>query len=354
VKRPPRCGCAGPRARRRDGGVALIAVLMFVFLSVSAAVLFLQRSTFNTLAIGNRDNAARAEALARGGVRLATALLIEDRALEEAASFEADSLRDGWAQTRLAPLELPEGDTLRLTIEDAGARLNLNALFKDGAPVSDDARVYLEALLQRTLDALPPPENPGEQRALDAAELADNLIDYVDADSELVKGGDEDETYLARHPPMRAANRALLSVDELRAVEGFDAQLVDALRPYVTVFPWATANTAINPNTAPPWVLALLYTGSSGDYRFVTEEEVRSLLEAREGGSLLCAADADDARCTSLNELLPEGAFPPPSFTADVFVVESEARAGDAVRTAVAVVDRSELAKPTLLAIEVR
>ena len=339
---------------RRSAGVALITVLVFVFLAISAAVLFLQRSTFNTLAIGNRDNAARAEALARGGVRLATALLLEDRAREEAASFRADSLRDSWAQARLAPLELPDGDALQLTIEDAGARLNLNALFEDGAPLSDDARVFLEALLQKTIEDLPAPEDPRERRERDALELAENLIDYIDADRERVKGGDEDEPYLERRPPTRAANRALLSFEELGAVEGFDPVLVDALRPYVTVFPWASDNTGINPNTAPPWVLALLYTGTSGDFRFVREEEVRSLLEAREGGSLLCAADADDARCTSLNELLPEGVFPPPSFTADVFVVESEARAGDAVRTAVAVIDRSELAKPQLLAIQMR
>jgi general secretion pathway protein K len=341
-------------AARRDAGVALIAVLVFVFLAVSAAVLFLQRTTFNTLAIGNHDNAARAEALARGGVRLATALLIEDRLQEEAAEFEADSLADAWARVRVAPLELPGGDALRLTIEDSGARLNLNALFKDGAPVSEEVHQFLVALLQKVIDGLPPPTDPRERRERAPEELAENLMDYVDADRERRSGGDEDEPYLERRPPSRAANRALLSIDELAAVEGFDGALVDALSPYLTVFPWAGDNRGINPNTAPPWVLALLYTGTSGDYRFVREEEVRRILEAREGGSLLCAADADDARCTSLAEILPDGVFPSPSYAADVFRVEAEARAGDAVRTVQAVIDRSELAEPKLLAIQTR
>ena len=121
--------------RRRESGVALIAVLLFVALAVSAIVLYLQRATFNSLAIRNHDNAARAEALARGGVRLATALLIDDAAREAASEFRADSLRDAWATARLAPIVLPDGTSVRLTIEDAGSRLNLNALFKDGTAV---------------------------------------------------------------------------------------------------------------------------------------------------------------------------------------------------------------------------
>jgi type II secretory pathway component PulK len=201
---------------------------------------------------------------------------------------------------------------------------------------------------------LPTPKDIRDRRERAPEDLADNLIDYVDADHERAKGGDEDEPYLKRRPPSRAANRPLLSVDELGAIEGFDPELVDALRPYVTVFPWANDNLGINPNTAPPWVLALLYTGTTGNYRFVHEDEIRRLLETRESGTLLCAADADDARCSSIAEILPDGIFPPPRFAADVFMVEAEARAGDAVRTVSAVVDRKVLAKPKLLALQTR
>jgi type II secretory pathway component PulK len=341
-------------ARRREHGVALIAVLVFVFLAVSAAALFLQRTVFNERAIGNHDNAARAEALARGGVRLAMALVIDDRVREQQREFRAESLRDPWALARLAPVDFEDGTRLRLTIEDAGARLNLNALFKDGAPADSATETYLVALLERWIEELERsggPADPSQRRAYDAEELAHNLMDYVDADSERVKGGDEDEPYLERRPPQRAANRALLSLDELGAVEGFDAALVETLRPYVDVYPWAGSNTGINPNTAPPWVLALLYTGTSGDYRFATEDEVRRILEAREGGSLLCADEANDASCTPLRSVLTDGVYPLPSFEADVFRVTAEAEAGDTQRSASAVIDRSEPAKPRLLAI---
>lgn len=344
-------------ARRRQSGVALIAVLVFVFLVVSASALFLQRTAFNERAIGNHDAAARAEALARGGVRLAMALVIDDRVREQRSEFRAESLRDAWAQARLAPLDFADGTTLRLTIEDAGSRLNLNALFQDGSPADPATETYLIALLERAIEELEQtagPADPGERRDYDAEELAHNLMDYVDADSERVKGGDEDEAYLARRPPQRAANRALLSVDELGAVEGFDAALVEILRPYVGVHPWAGSNTGINPNTAPPWVLALLYTGTSGAYRLAGEDEVRRILEAREGGSLLCADEANDASCTPLRSVLADGVYPTPSFEADVFLVTAEARSGDTQRTVSAVIDRSELAKPKLLAIGTR
>ena len=43
------------------------------------------------------------------------------------------------------------------------------------------------------------------------------------------------DVYQRRDPPQRAANTPLLSLDQLRVVEGFDTPLAEALRPYVTV-----------------------------------------------------------------------------------------------------------------------
>ncbi|MBM4384019.1 MAG: type II secretion system minor pseudopilin GspK [Deltaproteobacteria bacterium] len=335
--------------RRGERGVALIAVLVFVAVAISAVVLFVQRSTYNVLAINNHDASARAEALARGGVRLAQALLIDDRVREDEADFRADSLADDWARARAAPITLPNGDALVLAIEDSGSRLNLNALFADGAAKDAATETYLLALMEKAIDELP---EAAEKHAYDPEELAHALMDYIDQDEERTKGGTEDDTYLARRPPSRAANRALLSVDELGAVEGFDAALVEVLRPYITVFPYQGENAGINPNTAPPWVLALLYTGTSGHFRLVDESEVRRILEVREGGALLCADEANAPGCTPLRSVLPDGVFPAPSFESDVFMVTAEAQSGATVRTVTAVVDRSELGDPKLLAIQ--
>jgi general secretion pathway protein K len=142
-----------------------------------------------------------------------------------------------------------------------------------------------------------------------------------------------------------------LSVDELALVEGFDAALVEALRPYVSVLPLRA--DGINVNTAPPWVLALLYTGTSGAYAFVEEEDVRRILETRESGALFCADEANQAGCTPVREVLPDTVYPPLSFTSDVFYVRAEAQYGSAIRSVDAVVDRRNPAQPALLAIRV-
>lgn len=335
--------------RRRSRGVVLIAVLFILLLAISAVTLFLRRAAIDGRLIGNQDYSARAEGLARGGVRLAMALVIEDRLAEEQRAFRVDALDDAWAQARATDLNTPDGGTLRLTIEDAGARLDLNALFDKGAPKDPATEPYLIALLTKIAQEIP---ETAEQHDYDPEELAHNLIDYVDADEEKVKGGAEDEPYQERDPPSKPANRALLSVDELGLVEGFDAALVEALRPYVSVFPIHA--DGINVNTAPPWVLALLYTGTSGAYELVSEDDVRRILETRESGSLLCADEVNQAGCTPLREILPDTVYPPPTFTSDVFFVRADAQYGSTLRSVSAVIDRSQLAKPALLAISVR
>ena len=71
------------------------------------------------------------------------------------------------------------------------------------------------------------------------------LRDDVEPDGER-----EDDYYQLQRPAYRAANRPLFSLDELGLIEGFDRVLVDAIRPYATVHPYAGGG-GINPNTAP-------------------------------------------------------------------------------------------------------
>jgi general secretion pathway protein K len=337
-------------APRRKQGLVLVAVLFFVLLAVSGVATLLRRATVDALIARNRDLAARCEALARGGVRLGIALLLQDRLDEQAEAFRAETLEDGWASAGALVLEMPDGATLQVRIEDAGSRLNLNALFTDGAVRDPLTETLLVALLEKVIEELP---GEADGNLYDAGELANHLMDYVDADDTGLRGGLEDDVYQSQDPPYRAANRPLLSVAELQLVDGFDGRLLEALRPYVTVYPWAQGD-GINPNTAPPWVLALLYHGTSGDYRFADESEVRRVLDIREHDGILCANDAADPRCTPLGDAVPGEIFPPPSFVAEVFQLSALARMGDVEREVFAVVDRSDASKPVLRAWQVR
>jgi len=340
----------------------LLVVLFFALLLTGSVATFLKRSTVDAMIARNRENSARADALARGGVRLAQALLIQDRLLEQAEIVEPiDTHRDSWAHASEVEIAVDEG-TLRLSIEDAGARLNLNALFEwkeDILRARAGAEPLLIALLEKVIDELP--VSPAERALYQAPELAANLIDYIDADEERLLGGPEDDYYQKQDPPYRAANRPLLSLEELQLVEGFDGPLVEGLRPYVTVYPFAPGGCGnaligcgVNVNTAPPHVLATLFYNDGVSQRLASEDVVRQLLELRQEGNTVCAKGSSDETCTPMNEIVANAIFPPLSFSSEIFVVTADAKVGEVRRVLEAVVDRSHLDKPRLLSWRVR
>jgi general secretion pathway protein K len=169
--------------------------------------------------------------LRRGALHWASLALLED-----AAQNSIDHLGENWAMG--LPTLPVEGGTIKVSIEDAQSRFNLNS-------VGDPASLQV---LKRLLEAL----------RLDP-QLANALVDWIDSDSIVSAGGAEDIDYLNLNPPYRAANRPMASVDELRLIRGFDAKTVAALLPYVTVLPVAT--NIINVNTASPKLLAALVQG---------------------------------------------------------------------------------------------
>jgi type II secretory pathway component PulK len=365
--------------------MVLVIVLLFALLLVSSIATFMRRATIDSFIVRNRDAAARAEALARGGVRLATVLLLEDRLEEEAAAgggFRAESLFDPWARADGLELDVGEGATLRLEIRDSGARLNLNALLVDGeeptpTPGSEPtdaeidpgahAELFLAAFLAKVVEEMP---GRPEQKNYEIGELVQNLMDWVDEDETGRRGGLEDDWYQGRTPAYRAPNRPLLSVDELRLVQGFDGALVEALAPYVGVFPLAPkeedAGMGINPNTAPSWVLAALYHGTL-EKELAKQDEVTAIVREREE-NLLCAETGGDdlteddgaitnTACLGLLEAVDidqSTIFPAPTWSSDVFTVSAEARVGEIVRRLEVVLDRSDPADVRRLAWRMR
>jgi general secretion pathway protein K len=213
---------------RTQRGIALVTAMMIVAIAVAIAtqIAFAHQIWFRQMEnVADRD---ATDWLRRGALHWASLALLED-----AAQNSIDHLGENWA---MALPTLPvEGGAIRVSIEDAQARFNLNS-------VEDPANLRV---LQRLLEGL----------RLDPL-LANAVADWIDPDSDARAGGAEDIDYLNLIPPYRAANRPMASVGELRLVRGFDAQTVRTLLPFVTVLPVAT-NT-INVNTASPVVLAAL------------------------------------------------------------------------------------------------
>jgi len=399
---------AGPcRAHRGERGIVLALVLILALLLSAAVSTFIRRAVIDNTIIQNRDAVAQAEALARGGIRIGSAILIANhggkavtaisgrgsslgRGREEAPDevLPGNSLLDIWAQLETVELISPDGGRVTIRVTDTGSKLNLNAIIPRGVAKQaaneeaaasqeqalaaqqgqseNDAEDFLIHLFEKIIDEMQIP--PGE-RNYDPRELAQNFIDYVDEDDERVRGGPEDEYYLAQDPPYQAANRPLLSFDEIGLIEGFDGDLVKALRPYATVYPLYAAE-GVNLNTAPAHVLATVYHGSSGDRRLINEEVVSQILKVREEENLLCAGGGGvsggdegqtkqrSSRCRNLRSVGLErpifpsiGALPSQSLT---YEIHSEAIVKDIRRRVEAIVTLRPGEAPQLLSWQLR
>jgi type II secretory pathway component PulK len=378
------------RDRRRSSGIVLAIVLVLIFVLVIAVTAFQRRAIIDTSIATNRLRAAEADALARGGLRIAAAMVYVIHLKEQAGAAGADigdvpgrtSVGAGaiippdelWSRMGDYELDVGGGRTLRVSIEDEGSRLNLNALVEPVADTGDaggqgddsqssstttsaddeDAELYLESVLEYIISGI---EEPPEDTLYDAGAIARNILDYIDGDSEPRSGNDEDRYYHAQDPPYSSRNGPFLSIDEIGLVEGIDATLLEAMRSYVTVYPIGSVQ-GINLNHAQPWVLSIVSIGASADRRFIKQQTVRDIWALREESKILCDdLGYDPARCVSPNEvgngeLTANGSIYPESLLpaeVSVFRVVAEATVGRLTRRIEAIYDTRPLSGPQLL-----
>jgi len=247
-------------SRRRQSGVAAITAVLIVAVAASAAAVMLaQQSAMldQAMMVASR---AQADQYAQAGLDWARGVLAQD-----AGSTAAhDSLDEGWAQPMAGlPVEraVVAGD-----ITDEQGKFNLNNLVVANHRSADDVEIFRRLLASLGL----------------APDLADAVVDWIDADSELTSGaGAEDNYYLALPRPYRTANQPMAQVEELYRVRGFDAKAVAKLAPYVTAL---RGHTAINANTASALVLAAALPGipRSAIDQMVAQRRAKPFLSAAE------------------------------------------------------------------------
>ena len=90
------------------------------------------------------------------------------------------------------------------------------------------------------------------------------------------------------------------------------------------------------------------------DLRLTREDTVRRILRVREEGGLICKTAVEHQMesgvgCTPISEIVTNAIFPPPTYSAEVFRVESVATVGEVSRSVVAMIDRSDLSDLRLL-----
>jgi len=392
VVAPPSEERASPRSRRVDG-IVLAIVLVMIFALITAVYTFQRSAILDATISRNRLDVAEADGLAKGGLRIAEALvaIVHARHLTAATGDGGSdappsvSLSGGpgggaagadalWQGIGNFPIQLDRDRRLHIEIEDEGAKLNLNALVEatvssadgelppldleeepddeDGTTAEEDAVEYLTAVLDYVVDGMQASER---DQNYDTSRIAENLLDFIDGDSTAINGRAEDEYYKRQDPPYSAWNRPLVSIDQIGLVEDVDPALFAELRHYLTVHPIGSTG-GINLNRAEPWVLKLVYNGNSGKRRLIDEKLAEDLYRLRDKDKLVCSDSGADPRCVSLSEvgngefgngsIYPEVRLPAqPS----VFRVVATAQVGDITRRFEAIYDTRPIPGPQLL-----
>lgn len=220
-----------PSSLSRQRGIAIITAVAVAALVAALAGAMAFRHSLWLRQVENQHDLIQARGVARAAVDLSRLTLRSD-----ARQNSYDHANESWA-IPIPNLPVEQGNAGG-AISDAQGRFNLNNLLRDGAVSEPDLAAFKTLLADKGL----------------SADLANAVLDWLDADSETrYPGGAEDREYLAETPARRAANRLLFDLDELRQVRGFNAEMVERLRPLMIALPKVSK---INVNFASAEVLA--------------------------------------------------------------------------------------------------
>jgi general secretion pathway protein K len=237
--------------------------------------------------------------------------------MDDARHSSVDHLGEAWAQ-ELPPVET-EGYVIAGRMEEQDGRFNINNLVLNGQVVERQLEVFRRLLALLRL--------PGD--------LAWNVADWIDSDQEPLRAGSaESAYYLGLAQPYEAADRPLVSLDELVQVKDMNKDILEQLRPYVTVLP---SGTKVNVNTASAEVLAALSEN-------MTLEEAHAVVARRERAWFRDTADFERA--------YPPGLAAPTALAAlssEYFIVRARANHGRVAIGNLALLRRNGSQPPTIV-----
>lgn len=251
----------------KQTGVALITVMLIVALCAVVASQMTARLQMQMQRSANIAFNQQAYWYAMGAETFAKRVLI--------AAFKDDNevthLGQVWAQGKNTyPVSF--GD-ISGEIIDLQSCLNLNALRATLTDASNNnAKVPARQAFENLLINL---EINGVSQ-FEAESLADSLTDWLDTNSDISgSSGAEDNDYASREFPYLPANNFLASVNELRVIENFTPEIINAVKPYICIIPNSEQHK-ININTIDteqPELLQALFNS--------TLEEAQQILNAR-------------------------------------------------------------------------
>jgi general secretion pathway protein K len=241
----------------RQRGVILISALILVALATVIATTIFFETAMSARRTVSSFSMEQALQLGQGAEALAAYGLADDK-------NQDDTAQDDWAQP-YGPVEVETGISLEAQLTDEQAKFNVNSLLKVDGTRNDDTYKVFQRLLELS----------GLERR-----WADQVVDWIDADSSPGTSGGEDTLYTTRQPPHLTGNQLLSSISELQQMPGFTREMYLKLAPHISALP-ILANR-INVCLADGFVLDALYALSTGKPGYVehstrTQEEFDSL-----------------------------------------------------------------------------
>ncbi len=250
--------------KKDQRGFALVITLLVTALLVALSAEFVDEVFVDTSARQSFTDGQQASIMAKSGVIACI------RGLQAAQAFHPTytSLADLAQLANMLSIQDEKG-TLLVTIEDESGKLNLNQIFGPNGNILYQQNHDIAVRLFKKLGLLP--------------DLLDPLADWVDdAGVPPHPAGAKSPYYSTLKPPYAVKSGKLDTVEELALVKGFNAQIVQGLRPFVTVY--SDIPGLININTAPKEIIAAL------DDR-MTDSLANQVLEYRKTTPFQSAAD---------------------------------------------------------------
>ncbi len=279
-----------------QSGMALIIVLVVTafLVAVITEVLYSVHnySSMTSLYVDGQ----KASMLAHGGIEIERAHLNELLQQDTKVLFLSD-------EDILREVEDPDG-LITITVTDEQGKVSLNAIVTEGGGSVTEKKAIFVRLLN----------NLGY-----GAELADSLSDWIDKDNKRRSGGAESTDYYGnRRPPYRAKNAALTSLEELLLVKGFTYEIIEELRPFVTIY----TDGRININTAPAEVIMVLDED-------ITESMAKALIEYRSDTPFVTTAAIRNVDGFST---ISVGLQKKVTVRGEIFSVRSKAHVGESIK----------------------
>lgn len=330
--------------RHQKGSILIVVILVAALISLLAVQIYsrLALDSRRTLNILDTD---RAYYYALGAEELAVQILKTSlKPKKGKKDNNSVNLGQEWAKKGMVfPIE---GGQLAGDIRDMSACFNLNSIISSkrsaiadtasptpssgktppsarapssgrnsGLTLSPDKPLKGQKLLEVLFTQLLPSED------ITPKAMAARIRDWIDNDSQpFGADGAEDDAYLQLKRPYRTGNTLMGSVEELRTLLGFTAQMVETMAPYLCALPDSDMNT-LNLNTIPanqPELLMMLYEDLPLD-------KAKEILQSRP------TSGYDDA---TFKEKLGTGiklrkeAKGIPDFSSDRFLINAEAIVG--------------------------